>query len=65
LATDEPESPTREPDGKESVFEPVPAKFIEQCRARCATESIREPRRHPPVIRYKWWRCFAGAGVSN
>jgi hypothetical protein len=34
------------------VFESVPAKFIEQCRQRCATESIRELRRHPRVIRY-------------
>ena len=94
LVTDEPESPTPEPGGKESVsfsdlksdpgkpgveslltsiaklqcidglglsvsvFEPVPAKFIEQFRARCATESIRELRRHPPAIRYSMVAMF-------
>src|SRR6202043_1091115 len=40
------------------VFEGVPAKFIEQYRARCATESIRELRRHPPVIRYSMVAMF-------
>ncbi len=40
------------------VFENVPAKFIEQFRARCATESIRELRRHPPVIRYSMVAMF-------
>jgi hypothetical protein len=40
------------------VFENVPAKFIEQFRQRCATESIRELRRHPPVIRYSMVAMF-------
>jgi len=40
------------------VFEGVPATFIEQYRARCATESIRELRRHPPVIRYSMVAMF-------
>ena len=40
------------------VFEGVPAKFIEQFRARSATESIRELRRHPPVIRYSMVAMF-------
>ncbi len=40
------------------VFEGVPAKFIEQFRQRCATESIREMRRHPPVIRYSMVAMF-------
>ena len=40
------------------VFATVPAKFIEQFRARCATESIRELRRHPPVIRYSMVAMF-------
>ena len=34
------------------VFQDVPAKFIEQFRQRCASESIRELRRHPAEIRY-------------
>ena len=34
------------------VFKGVPAKFIDQFRQRCATESIRELRRHPAPIRY-------------
>jgi hypothetical protein len=34
------------------VFQDVPAKFIERFRQRCATESIRELRRHPAEIRY-------------
>ena len=33
-------------------FVGVSAKFIEQFRRRCASESIRELRRHPPAIRY-------------
>jgi hypothetical protein len=41
-----------------SVFEPVPAKFIERFRQRCASESIRELRRHPPAIRYSMVAMF-------
>jgi TnpA family transposase len=40
------------------VFADVPAKFIEQFRQRCATESIRELRRHPPVIGYSMVAMF-------
>jgi TnpA family transposase len=40
------------------VFEDVPAKFIDQFRQRCATESIRELRRHPPAIRYSMVAMF-------
>ncbi len=40
------------------VFQDVPAKFIEQFRQRCATESIRELRRHPAVIRYSMVAMF-------
>jgi TnpA family transposase len=40
------------------VFEGVPTKFIEQFRARCASESIRELRRHPPVNRYSMVAMF-------
>lgn len=35
-----------------AVFQDIPIKFIEQFRQRCATESIRELRRHPDAIRY-------------
>jgi TnpA family transposase len=41
-----------------AVFEPVPAKFIERFRQRCASESIRDLRRHPPVIRYSMVAMF-------
>jgi len=41
-----------------SVFEPVPAKFIERFRQRCASESIRDLRRHPPTIRYSMVAMF-------
>ena len=34
------------------VFKDIPTKFIDQFRQRCAAESIRELRRHPPAIRY-------------
>lgn len=34
------------------IFQDIPAKFIDQYRQRCATESIRELRRHPAMIRY-------------
>lgn len=40
------------------VFQDVPAKFIEQFRQRCATESIRELRRHPAAIRYSMVAMF-------
>lgn len=40
------------------VFEGVPAKFIDQFRQRCAPESIRELRRHPPAIRYSMVAMF-------
>ena len=40
------------------VFQDVPAKFIEQFRQRCATESIRELRRHPAEIRYSMVAMF-------
>ena len=36
----------------------VPAKFIEQFRQRCATESIGELRRHPAAIRYSMVAMF-------
>ena len=35
-----------------AIFQDIPAKFIDQFRQRCATESIRELRRHPARIRY-------------
>lgn len=41
-----------------NLFEDVPAKFIDQFRQRCATESIRELRRHPPAIRYSMVAMF-------
>ena len=40
------------------IFENVPAKFIDQFRQRCATESIRELRRHPVAIRYSMVAMF-------
>jgi hypothetical protein len=40
------------------VFEGVSAKFIDQFRQRCATESMRELRRHPPAIRYSMVAMF-------
>jgi hypothetical protein len=40
------------------VFQSIPTKFIEQFRQRCATESIRELRRRPPVIRYSMVAMF-------
>jgi TnpA family transposase len=41
-----------------NVFQNVPAKFIDQFRQRCATESIRELRRHPAAIRYSMVAMF-------
>lgn len=41
-----------------TVFQDVPAKFIDQFRQRCAAESIRELRRHPAVIRYSMVAMF-------
>ncbi len=41
-----------------NVFEDIPLKFIHQFRQRCATESIRELRRHPPAIRYSMVAMF-------
>ena len=35
-----------------AVFQGVPAKFIDLFSLRCATESIRDLRRHPAAIRY-------------
>ena len=40
------------------VFTDVPAKFIDQFRQRCSTESIRELRRHPVAIRYSMVAMF-------
>lgn len=40
------------------VFRDIPVKFIDQYRQRCATESIRELRRHPVVIRYNMIAMF-------
>ena len=40
------------------VFNGVPTKFIDQFRQRCATESIRELRRHPAPIRYSMVAMF-------
>ncbi|ATE60022.1 Tn3 family transposase [Thauera sinica] len=40
------------------VFQGVPGKFIDQFRQRCATESIRELRRHPAPIRYSLVAMF-------
>ncbi len=40
------------------IFQDVPAKFTEQFRQRCATESIRELRRHPDAIRYSMVAMF-------
>ena len=40
------------------MFRDVPAKFIDQFRKRCATESNRELRRHPAAIRYSMVAMF-------
>lgn len=40
------------------MFKGVPTKFIDQFRQRCATESIRELRRHPAPIRYSMVAMF-------
>lgn len=40
------------------VFAGVPAKFIDRACRRCATESIRELRRHPSAIRYSLVAMF-------
>lgn len=40
------------------VFKGVPPKFLNQFRQRCATESIRELRRHPAPIRYSMVAMF-------
>ena len=40
------------------VFKEVPAKFIDQFRQRCSTESISELRRHPAAIRYSMVAMF-------
>jgi TnpA family transposase len=40
------------------VFKGIPPKFIDQFRQRCATESIRELRRHPAPIRYSMVAMF-------
>ena len=40
------------------IFQDIPPKFIDQFRQRCATESIRELRRHPSVIRYSMVAMF-------
>ena len=41
-----------------AVFHDVPSKLIDQFRQRCTTESIRDLRRHPPVIRYSLVATF-------
>ncbi|WP_145600411.1 Tn3 family transposase [Yersinia frederiksenii] len=43
---------------KSDIFEGIPAKFIEVFQQRCATESIREIRRHPSTIRYTMVAIF-------
>ncbi|PRP68684.1 DDE transposase [Chromobacterium amazonense] len=43
---------------KAEHFGGVSAKFIELFRRRCASESIRELRRHPPAIRYSMVAMF-------
>lgn len=40
------------------IFQNISAKFIDQYRQRCATESIRELRRHPTTIRYSMVAMF-------
>lgn len=40
------------------IFKGIPTKFIDQFRQRCATESIRELRRHPAPIRYSMVAMF-------
>jgi TnpA family transposase len=40
------------------IFQDVPVKFIDQYRQRCATESIRELRRHPSATRYSMVAMF-------
>jgi hypothetical protein len=40
------------------LFHDIPTKFIDQFRQRCATESIRELRRHPNAIRYSMVAMF-------
>lgn len=40
------------------IFQDIPPKFIDQYHQRCATESIRELRRHPDVIRYSMVAMF-------
>ena len=40
------------------MFKEVPAKFIDQFRQRCSTESISELRRHPAAIRYSMVAMF-------
>lgn len=41
-----------------AVFEDIPAKFVDQFRQRCASESVRELRRHPSAIRYSMVALF-------
>ena len=45
-------------DLNDGLFIDVPARFIDQFRRRCAAESIRELRRHPPAIRYSMVAMF-------
>lgn len=40
------------------VFAGVPTQFIDRACRRCATESIRDLRRHPPTIRYSLVALF-------
>lgn len=43
---------------KPEIFERIPAKFIEIFQQRCATESVREIRRHPSTVRYTMVAMF-------
>ena len=43
-----------------AMFQEVPAKFIDQFCQRCATESIRDLRRHPATIRYSMAAMYCG-----
>lgn len=47
-----------------NIFQGIAPKFIMQFQQRCASESIRELRRHPRRSVTVWWPCFAGV-VAN
>jgi len=42
----------------DGLFVDIPARFLDQFRRRCAAESVRELRRHPPAIRYSMVTMF-------